>query len=143
MSDFAHQSTTQALPAGGRLDADHPALQGHFPGDPILPGVSILAAVLEAIEAIDPRGPPIAHCSWRVAKFHSPVRPGDELSINIEVLGDGLHAFTANASTMGDDRPPRRVADGRVTVTFNSDAQTTAPGGSSRPTEGESAERRA
>ena len=31
------------------IAADHPALSGHFPGDPILPGVAILAAVLDAI----------------------------------------------------------------------------------------------
>ena len=28
---------------------DHPAFAGHFPGQPLLPGVALLAAVLEAI----------------------------------------------------------------------------------------------
>jgi 3-hydroxyacyl-[acyl-carrier-protein] dehydratase len=34
-----------------RISADHPALPGHFPGRPIVPGVVVLDRVLAAIEA--------------------------------------------------------------------------------------------
>ena len=90
---------------------DHPALEGHFPGDPILPGVSLLAAVLDAIED---GGQSIARCNWRVAKFHSPARPGDALTLALDARGDGVFAFTVDAGA--GTANARRVADGIVTV---------------------------
>ena len=35
-------------PSGSTIAADHPAFAGHFPGRPLLPGVALLAEVLEA-----------------------------------------------------------------------------------------------
>ena len=71
--------------------ADHPAFAGHFPGQPLLPGVSLLAAVLEAVLA-DPAlaarvgpAPRIAN-----AKFLAPVRPGAQLGIVLDASGRGL-----------------------------------------------------
>jgi len=64
---------------------DHPAFAGHFPGQPLLPGVSLLAEVLEAVldapalaAAIGP-APRIG-----AAKFLAPVRPGAQLSVRLE-----------------------------------------------------------
>ena len=55
----------------------HPALSGHFPGQPIVPGVLLLAHALEAL---------LAQPAWAarvgtqprlaVLKFHAPVMPG-------------------------------------------------------------------
>jgi len=62
------------------LAANHPALQGHFPGHPIYPGVVLLDAAIGAIEAhfgASVRGLP-------VAKFLAPVRPGMSLMLNAE-----------------------------------------------------------
>ena len=33
------------------IAADHPSLPGHFPGQPVVPGVVVLERVLEAIES--------------------------------------------------------------------------------------------
>jgi 3-hydroxymyristoyl/3-hydroxydecanoyl-(acyl carrier protein) dehydratase len=62
------------------LDADHPALTGHFPGHPIYPGVVLLDAAIAAIEA---------HYGARVeglpvAKFHAPLAPGMALALTAE-----------------------------------------------------------
>lgn len=70
---------------------DHPALAGHFPGDPILPGVLLLDAALHAIAAAT--GIALDHCEISSVKFLSPARPGDELLIQHTVLANGAIRF--------------------------------------------------
>lgn len=100
------------------IAADHPALSGHFPGDPILPGVAILAAVLEAIEATGCR---IGRSRWRVAKFHSPARPGDVLVIDLNPRGAQQFDFAVKAGE-------RLVADGTLTIESAAQAPSAPPG---------------
>lgn len=73
------------------LAADHPALPGHFPGHPVLPGVSLLAHALDALAevpaldaAVGPR-PRVA-----VAKFVQAVRPGDAVTLSLAARGAGV-----------------------------------------------------
>lgn len=67
----------------GRIAADHPALPGHFPGDPIVPGVVLLDEVLRAA------GQSRAELPW--VKFHVPLRPGEEFVIRIEAQKFTVH----------------------------------------------------
>ncbi len=57
---------------------DHPALAGHFPAHPIVPGVLLLDAALQAVgsAASDVAG-------WHIAsaKFHRAVLPGESLQL--------------------------------------------------------------
>src|ERR1700674_1018315 len=57
---------------------EHPALAGHFPGAPILPGVLLLDEMVCAVEQARPH----AGTRWRIgaAKFVKPVRPGEHLA---------------------------------------------------------------
>lgn len=59
--------------------ATHPAAEGHFPGNPIIPGAVLLSDALKAIEA----GLRTALTLSRIkaAKFHAPTRPGDRVHI--------------------------------------------------------------
>lgn len=61
---------------------DHPALPGHFPGKPIVPGVVLLSQVWDAVcrEA----GTPL-HCSgWPSVKFLAPLLPGVAFRVEVE-----------------------------------------------------------
>jgi 3-hydroxyacyl-[acyl-carrier-protein] dehydratase len=70
-----------------RLPADHPSVEGHFPGDPIVPGAVLLDEILAALERSHGR----RASAWAVksAKFLHPVRPGDELEIEFTVAPGG------------------------------------------------------
>ena len=63
------------------LRPDHPASQGHFPGDPIVPGAVLLSETLLAIEAS--LGTRLAPFQVTSAKFPHPARPGDRVLIEI------------------------------------------------------------
>ena len=58
------------------IDSRHTSLPGHFPGNPIVPGVVILEGVLAQIgQSLDE---PLVLSHVPSVKFHSPLRP-DEL----------------------------------------------------------------
>jgi 3-hydroxymyristoyl/3-hydroxydecanoyl-(acyl carrier protein) dehydratase len=73
-----------------RIPADHPALPGHFPGRPIIPGVLLLDAVLQAVAATG-RNPPTRLLR---AKFPAPVLPGEEVEVTLAPRGEDRLAFT-------------------------------------------------
>ena len=73
------------------ISPQHPAYGGHFPGQPLLPGVSLLAEVLEAVL----REPALAALvgpqpKLGAAKFLAPVRPGAALSLHFESTATAL-----------------------------------------------------
>ena len=70
-------SQCQPAPA---IAAEHPALPGHFPGDPLVPGVMLLARVAEALRA---RFPHCAPGELLHARFHIPLRPGEPFAIEV------------------------------------------------------------
>jgi 3-hydroxymyristoyl/3-hydroxydecanoyl-(acyl carrier protein) dehydratase len=68
------------------VPAEHPALPGHFPGRPILPGVVLLDAVLQAAG--------LGQATLLRAKFTAPVLPGDAVEINLAPRAGGRIGFT-------------------------------------------------
>lgn len=61
------------------IAADHPALPGHFPDGPLVPGVVILGRVAEAIRTTFPH---IELGTLFNARFHAPLRPGEAFCIH-------------------------------------------------------------
>lgn len=61
-----------------RIEADHPSLPGHFPGDPIVPGVVLLDRVAAAIE----RDGGVLQRIHSV-KFVAPLRPGEDAVLTL------------------------------------------------------------
>ena len=81
---MAHVTTLTIAP-------EHPALPGHFPGTPIVPGVLLLDEALCAVQS-SAKCPP---GRWRIgsAKFVKPVRPGEPLTLEHEALPNGSIGF--------------------------------------------------
>lgn len=74
-----------------RFSSDHPAAQGHFPGDPIIPGAVLLYETLQAITARLEAIPTAVH--FRSAKFLRPTRPGDRVAIEFSSTARGEIRF--------------------------------------------------
>lgn len=79
-----------------RVDAGHPALPGHFPGEPLVPGVLLLEHVALALRAW--RGQRLSRVLE--AKFAAPLRPdqtahlqlaaADASRVRFEIRRDGM-----------------------------------------------------
>ncbi len=74
-------------PTRFRIDAAHPALPGHFPDRPVVPGVVLLDRVAAAVER---------EFGARVAalpqvKFLSPLLPGEEAELCLEEKDKKIH----------------------------------------------------
>jgi 3-hydroxymyristoyl/3-hydroxydecanoyl-(acyl carrier protein) dehydratase len=73
------------------IAVDHPAAAGHFPGNPIMPGVVLLDEVLQIVAGHTAlTGPP-----WivKAVKFLRPVRPGEEMVIRLRPPARGQLKF--------------------------------------------------
>jgi 3-hydroxyacyl-[acyl-carrier-protein] dehydratase len=80
------------------IAAHHPAYAGHFPGDPVLPGVVLLDEALHALAAageVDERA-----CRITAVKFHQPVRPGEQPVLEYESGAEGIVRFTIRVGTV-------------------------------------------
>jgi 3-hydroxymyristoyl/3-hydroxydecanoyl-(acyl carrier protein) dehydratase len=87
------------------LRADHPSAQGHFPGDPIIPGAVLLSETLRAIEA--DLGAGLAPFRITSAKFLHSARPGNRLVIEFSRTASGEIQFTSRVDG-------RTVVAGRI-----------------------------
>ncbi len=67
------------------IAADHPALPGHFPGNPLVPGVVLLERVAAAWKAW--RGVPVGRFD---AKFVQALRPDEDAVIGLYDEGEGV-----------------------------------------------------
>ena len=63
----------------------HPALPGHFPGNPIVPGVVILSHVADAIRR---QFPYIMPGTLLAMRFHAPLRPDRPFTVHAELRGE-------------------------------------------------------
>jgi 3-hydroxymyristoyl/3-hydroxydecanoyl-(acyl carrier protein) dehydratase len=97
------------------ITAEHPALAGHFPGVPILPGVLLLDETLRALTAEGALERP--HWRIRAAKFLKPVRPGETLLVEHEALINGSVRFWISSAGQPVARglliPAEEKADGQ------------------------------
>ena len=86
----------QSIKGFKNVSISEPAFQGHFPGHPIYPGVLILEGMAQAGGVLalkssdltdeEMKNKVIYFMSIDNAKFRTPVRPGDRLDYELEVI---------------------------------------------------------
>lgn len=95
--------TVRAFTAGARpeevtgemtIAADHPALDGHFPGDPTVPGAVLLDEAIAVVEKL---------CGRRVsgvsqAKFVSALRGGETVIVQVKTGAEGALRLSCTAN---------------------------------------------
>lgn len=86
------------------VPADHPAFAGHFPGNPIVPGVLLLDAAVHAVQQSDAAA---QACQISAAKFLSPVGPGETLTMTCTAGARGGTHFEIRSGA-------RKVATGTL-----------------------------
>src|SRR6267378_3671228 len=83
---------------------DEPFLRGHFPGEPLFPGVLLIEAAAQLAGIIaqsDPAIKPLAGLKLtavRAAKILGTARPGDVLRLEAEIIGRMPNLVQARAS---------------------------------------------
>jgi 3-hydroxyacyl-[acyl-carrier-protein] dehydratase len=71
---------------------DEPASQGHFPGNPIVPGAVLLREILRVLSDTEEPGRARIHA----VKFMHAVRPGDRLTLRWQTQADGQVRFSCS-----------------------------------------------
>ena len=90
------------------IRADHPSLAGHFPGEPIVPGVVILDEVADAVAKWR------KYCQVtgiRAVKFMLPLKPEEPFNICLSTAKDG-ETEVDFCCRVGD----RMVVEGRLEI---------------------------
>jgi 3-hydroxymyristoyl/3-hydroxydecanoyl-(acyl carrier protein) dehydratase len=99
-----------------KISSSHPAIAGHFPGRPVVPGVVLLEIVLEALAA--QAGRALRVTGLPAVKFLAPLAPEEEFTLDLhwreagradfDVLAQGRRVLTG--SVRYDDRDGGEVA---------------------------------
>ncbi len=82
----------KSLIAIKNVTINEPFFQGHFPGQPIMPGVLSLESMAQAgaflmlSQVEDPLSKNMFFSSVEKAKFRKPIVPGDQLQIKMELI---------------------------------------------------------
>ena len=101
---------------------NEPFFQGHFPGDPIMPGVLIIEAMGQAGAVLaanslppEKQGSLIYFMAMDNVKFRKPVVPGDQLIFEIKFLKQRSKAFKMSGTAFVDEE---RVTEAVLMATF-------------------------
>ena len=86
------------------LRGSEPFLRGHFPGEPLLPGVLLVEAAAQLAGIVAQSDPAITPLrglkltAIRNAKILGAARPGEKIALRAEVLGRMNHLIQARAT---------------------------------------------
>ena len=101
---------------------NEPFFQGHFPENPIMPGVLIIEAMGQAGAVLaaksldrEPHGSLIYFMGMDKVKFRKPVTPGDQLIFEMKFLKQRRNVFKMSGTAYVDEKV---VAQAELMATF-------------------------
>lgn len=112
------------------VTVNEPFFQGHFPAEPIMPGVLIIEAmaqtggILTFSQRPDLVGQPIYFMGIDKVRFRKPVRPGDQLILKLRFLRKHGMVFKMRGEALVDGE---LVAEAELMATIDSGKTNTEP----------------
>jgi 3-hydroxyacyl-[acyl-carrier-protein] dehydratase len=98
------------------VTANEPHFPGHFPGNPVMPGVLIIEAIAQSGAVLmskslnaDVTGKTIYFTSIDNCKFRAPVRPGDVMRMPVKVLRHRGDVFKFHGQALVGDKVAAEV----------------------------------
>jgi 3-hydroxyacyl-[acyl-carrier-protein] dehydratase len=95
------------------ISKDHPALPGHFPGHPVVPGILVLDEVIETLK--EEHGQDLIVIGLPSVKLSSPLLPEEVLTITVEPEDLETAAFACRVGA-------RIVASGSIRFRLGSES---------------------
>ncbi len=92
-----------------RLNPGHDIFEGHFPGNPVLPGVCSLMIVRECASRM--AGVPLRYASVRESKFLAAITPENRLDIRLKLTEEGDNHQLSATINSGDTTMLKLKAD--------------------------------
>lgn len=90
------------------VSVNEPFFQGHFPGNPIMPGVLIVEAMAQIAGILafrsGARGDAVYFMSIESAKFRKPVVPGDQLKLIVSKTKERGNVWRFSGSAVVDEK---------------------------------------
>jgi len=105
----ARQSDLNEISADIRVQPDSPWFCGHFPGEPILPGIAQLGMVFEVVNQLC--GQNLKITSINRVRFKQIIRPNDYLKIIAIPLKEEAGSYSFHINVDGE-----KVCSGMMTV---------------------------
>ncbi len=104
------ECTSEGIVGIKNVSGNEPFFQGHFPNDPIMPGVLILEAMAQTgglfvlIQHPECRNKPYYFAGLDRARFRRPVRPGDQLVMKMKLMKQRGTFFKLSGEAFVDDK---------------------------------------
>jgi len=123
MVDRITELTADKVVGVKNVSINEPFFQGHFPGNPVMPGVMIVEALAQVGGILafallsEPKNNSVYLMGLDKVRFRKPVRPGDQLLLKLEVMKQRGPIFKMKGEAFVDDQ---LVAEAELMATIDS-----------------------
>ena len=109
---------------------NEPFFPGHFPSNPVMPGVLIIEAMAQTAGLLAFKSYPglrgnVFFIGIDNARFRKPVIPGDQLKLVLQVVKHRREIWVFDGEAFVDDK---KVAEARIMATLQADSNGNSPG---------------